>query len=86
MGTFYISPVFDGGCSGNSRLEHCKRDLSLMDHKKKKNTFPTVCNNLAQKFLDQRFPGRSDVRVNSNAANSSVLVIINFSGNGCQLG
>lgn len=59
---------------------------TLVSWIRKKPTFPTVCNNLAQKFLDQCFPGRSDVRVNSNAANSSVLVIINFSGNSCQLG
>lgn len=48
-----------------------------MDQENKK-TFPSVCNNLAQKFHDQPFPGRSDVRVNGNAANSSVLVIVNF--------
>lgn len=87
MGTFCISPIFGGDCSDNSRLEHCKRYLSFMDQKHHHHhPFPTVCNNLAQKSLDQRFPGRSDVRINSNAVNSSVLVIVNFSGNSLQLG
>jgi len=51
-----------------------------------KRTFPTACNNLAQKFLDQQFTGGSDVGVHSNAANPSVLVMVNSSGNSCQLG
>lgn len=40
----------------------------------------------AQKCLDQCFPGRSNVKVNSNAANSNVPVTVLFSGKSCQLG
>lgn len=73
------------GVQATADCNVAEETLSLMDQKKP-HAFPTVRNNLAHKFLDRRFPGRSDVGVDSTAANSSVLAIVNFSGNSCQLG
>lgn len=63
-----------------------QRRLEVSWNRRKTPTCPTVCNNLAQKkCLNQCFLARSDVRVNGNAVNSSVLLIVNFSGRSCQV-
>lgn len=86
MGSFCVSPILGGGCSDSTSLERCKGDLKSHGAGKKHPLVLLCAIILLKKCLNQRFLGRSDVRVNSNAVNSTVLLTVNFPGRSCQLG
>lgn len=87
MGSLCISPVLGGGCPDSTRLECCKGDLKSHGTRAKHPLVPLDAIILLQKkCLNQCVLGRSDVRVDGNAVNSSVLLLVNFSGRSCQLG
>lgn len=71
----------------HSRLECCKGALKSHGTREKHPLVPLdAIILLKKKCLNQCVFGRSDVRVNGNAVNSRVLLIVNFSGRSCQLG